>query len=666
MGGDFGLGMFGLDVLGIPGTNNQGRTDVLRPDLYAGIPNLDPGFQTLGDTSTWTPQNRNEKTVSLTANLTKFAGRHELRGGYTLFRGTLDHWQPERENPRGDINIAGEATRMVGQNDNFYNNWAALLFGYTEEVAKSMQNEMFSVYEWTHAFFVRDRWNVTDKLTFDVGLRYEYYPIMRRQNRGMEMLDLDTLEIVIGGRGPDNPATALDESREDLGVQVEKDLFAPRFGAIYRINDRTVARAGYGLAYSGEGFTRPFRGDASYPGAINREFERATDGNHNWGWRARLADGIPFIDLPPDNLVRQPLPLTSSNTRTMVPETVIRPRIHSWNVALERQLPYSLTADVAYVGNRSDGQWTNFNMNVVTEIGGQNQQLPYWSKINPLTGEPFRFTQNINAYVGFDKVRYNSLQVGISRPFRQGLLLKGHYTLARTRNFERDYTIPTPEIQARNWFNTGRTHTLAMSFVYMLPWQTGRGPGGLLRTIINDWQVNGIWQMYSGSRFSVTADDEEWDTQDNPQRADLVGPVVKLGRIGAAPQPGPDGVLGSADDIAGCLACDNPGPYYDPYAWAQPTGQRLGTSLTNQFTGPGATNLDFSIFRAVPLGGNRRLEIRFEANNVLNRPKWANPNASLNYDTFNADRTVVDPDFMVIDDTVGDMRQARIALRFSY
>jgi hypothetical protein len=98
----------------------------------------------------------------------------------------------------------------------------------------------------------------------------------------------------------------------------------------------------------------------------------------------------------------------------------------------------------------------------------------------------------------------------------------------------------------------------------------------------------------------------------------------------------------------------------------QPTGQRLGTSLTNQFIGPGATNLDFSVFRAIPLGGNRRLEIRFEASNVLNRPKWDNPNASLNYDTFNADRTAVDPDFMVIDDTVGDMRQARVAFRFSY
>jgi hypothetical protein len=578
---------------------------------------------------------------------------------------------------------------------NFYNQFAAFMFGLTRNAGKSVQNEIFSVYEQTHAFFIRDRWNATDKLTLDLGVRYEVYPIMRRANRGMEMLDLDTLEIVIGGRGPDNPATALDESSETLGVKAEKDLFAPRFGIIYRLNDKTVMRAGYGLAFSGEGFTRPFRGDASYPSALNRAFNAETDGNQNWGWLGTLEEGIPFIESPSNDLVRQPLPVDSSNTRTMVPETVVRPRIHSYNIAFERQLPYAMSVDVAYVGNRSNNHWTDFNMNASTVMGppcevapddpsdidcpdieingvsGLNALRPYVSKINPLTGQPFPSPlnrANFNAYRGFEKVRYNSLQISMRRPFRQGLQLTGAYTLSRTRNYERDFTVQ--EFDGRNWRNTGRTHVVAGSFIFMLPWQTGRGPGGWWRAVINDWQVNGIFQVYSGSRFTVEADDEELNTQGAEQTADLVGPIVKLGHIGDPPRPGPDEVFGTEDDIAGCLVCDNPGPYYDPSAWAQPTGQRLGTSVLNQFTGPGATNLDFSIFRAVPLGGNRRLEIRFEANNVLNRPKWSNPNNDVDYDTFliNPDgtRTLNDPDFMVVDGTTGSMRQARVALRFSY
>src|SRR5690606_24653487 len=79
--------------------------------------------------------------------------------------------------------------------------------------------------------------------------------------------------------------------------------------------------------------------------------------------------GIPFIELPAGDIVRQPLPVDSANTRTMVPETVIRPRIHSYNVALERQLPYSMSVDVAYVGNRSDGQWADINVNASTVMG---------------------------------------------------------------------------------------------------------------------------------------------------------------------------------------------------------------------------------------------------------------------------------------------------------
>jgi hypothetical protein len=507
--------------------------------------------------------------------------------------------------------------------------------------------------------------------------------------------------MVVGGRGPDNPATAFDESSPTLGVKAQKDLFAPRFGAIYRLNDKTVARVGYGTTISGENLSSPFKGDFSYPSALNQAWAVEQDGNQNWGWRNTLAEGIPLIQLPPENFVRIELPLDSSNTRTMVPTTVIRPKIHSYNVAFERQLPFSMSIDVAYVGNRSDGQLTDVNVNASTVMGpacavdpqnpasiscpgfsnngvsGLNSLRPYVShvdasgtrvaSINPKTGLPYPNPLNIqtfNAYTGFRKLRYNSMQISMRRPFRQGLQLTGAYTLASTRSYERTYTIP--EFADRNWRPTGRRHVFASSFIFMLPWQTGRGPGGLLRTIINDWQVNGIYQIFSGSLFTVTANATELNSQGVTQTADLVGPVVKLGHIGDAPQPGPDGTFGTADDIAGCLVCDSPGPYYDPFAWAQPRGQRLGTSTLNQFTGPMATNLDFSLFRAVPLGGNRRLEIRFEANNVLNRPQWSIPNNAIGLDTFNADRTSVDADFMVVDGTTGSMRQARIGLRFSY
>jgi hypothetical protein len=64
------------------------------------------------------------------------------------------------------------------------------------------------------------------------------------------------------------------------------------------------------------------------------------------------------------------------------------------------------------------------------------------------------------------------------------------------------------------------------------------------------------------------------------------------------------------------------------------------------------------------------VEVRVEANNVLNRPKWDTPNGGVNFDTFRTNpdgsRTIDNPDFMVVDGTTGSMRQVRVGVRFSY
>ncbi len=124
---DFGLGMMGLD-LGIPGTNDQGRNDF----RYAGMPDFRTGFTALGNTPTWSPTYRDEGTVSFSTNVTKIAGSHDFRMGYRLDYLHLDNWQPERANPRGRFDFAGNSTRTFGtgaQTSNIYNTYAAFMLG---------------------------------------------------------------------------------------------------------------------------------------------------------------------------------------------------------------------------------------------------------------------------------------------------------------------------------------------------------------------------------------------------------------------------------------------------------------------------------------------------------------------------------------------------------
>jgi hypothetical protein len=218
LGPDFNAGNYGLDVLGIPGTNDQGIGD----QRYAGYPVFTPGtFSQVGNRDGWNPIFRDERTYSLATNLSKLKGRHDLRGGYFVNFMYLDHWQPETGNPRGNFTF-NEATTQLngGQTSNFYNSYAAFLLGLVGNVNKSVQNELMTAREWQHALFFRDRWSATSKLTLDLGIRWEYYPIMHRvDGRGLDRLDLSTLEVIVAGRGG-NP--------QNNGMDAALDNFAPR------------------------------------------------------------------------------------------------------------------------------------------------------------------------------------------------------------------------------------------------------------------------------------------------------------------------------------------------------------------------------------------------------------------------------------------------------
>ena len=612
------MGMLGLG-LGIPGTNDQGRND----DRYAGLPRFNTGFSAIGDAVGFIPTTRDDGTWSGSFNVTKVAGQHEFKGGYSTTRMTLEHWNPEGANPRGQFDFATNATRTFGtgsQTGNFYNQYAGFLLGLVGTANRSIQHELFTVREWQHGLYFRDRWNVNPKLTLDLGLRWEYYPIMNRANRGMERLDLDTLEVLLGGVGG-NPTS--------VGLEAEKDHFAPRIGGVYRLNDDTVVRSGYGLAFESRPWAQNFRGHASYPLAINANFQPAASATQ-FGWFGTLDQGLPFVQGPDTSSGRVPLPNTVGMTSPSL-DAGKRPRTHSWNVAFERRLPL-VSVDLAYVGNKSVDVRQNINVNPVRTLGGGNTDRPYFASHGRQLA--------INVSTPYAKRTFHSLQVGVNRPMTKGLLLKGHYTYSRGRLLGTNYELP--EFQDRNWQRQGagaqgaagiREHNFQMAFVYQLPW-TSEGSSGFARRLVNDWQVSGIVGLLSGEPFTVTADATALNTPGNTMTADLVGEVDRIGAIGAE------------------------GFYFDPAAFAQPACTLcLGNTVLNQFTGPGVVNLDVAVLRSFPLGASRRLEARVDASNVTDTPKFGNPNS-----------TITSGDFMRVF-TLNPRyteRQVRLSLRFSF
>ena len=450
-GGDFGTN-FGSETFGLPGTNGPNP-------LQSGMPYFDPGMSTLGNNAGWTPLERHETSYTATANLTKLYGAHEIRTGFDFIRYQLNHWQPELgSGPRGNFSFSGNLTGASGYTPNLWNQYAGFLMGLDTGYGKSIQYQIMSGRENQYGTFISDRWNVSQKLTLNLGLRYEYYPLMSREDRGIEVLDIPTFNVLLGGVG---------NVPKNNGIKVSKTLFAPRLGAAYRINEKTVFRAGYGQTFDPIPWSRPLRG--FYPLTIG--YANSVPNNFD---TFALASGIPEIPLPDLSTGVVKLP-PNTLMRFPDPNNVDRGRTQQYNVTVERQLPSDITVSAAYVGTRMDGGYSDLNLNYSEPGGGETGRMLFAQA----------GTADINQWASFTKRRYNALQVAVNRPFKAGLLLKGAYTLSKAMNETDDdgwvgLSWNQPSQLSRNYALAGydRTHNFQMGFLYDLPFAKGSSQRG--------------------------------------------------------------------------------------------------------------------------------------------------------------------------------------------
>src|SRR5713101_2004797 len=255
---DFGTNI-GSDVLKIPGTNNGS-------DLRSsGIPFFAiSGYANLGNPEGWNPAFRNDWSFTTSHNLRWSHGKHQISAGTDIVHHHLNHWQPELgAGPRGEFDFGGGATALNGgPAPNQYNALAQFelgLFGELNSGAGSNigagRSETFikaTAREWQFGWFIGDRYRVTNKLTLNLGLRYEYYPLMTRQGSfTSDRSDFTTNQVLLGGIGG-NP--------DHVGVTTSKKLFAPRIGLAYQINNATVVRTGFGITVDPLPLARPLRG----------------------------------------------------------------------------------------------------------------------------------------------------------------------------------------------------------------------------------------------------------------------------------------------------------------------------------------------------------------------------------------------------------------------
>jgi hypothetical protein len=322
----------------------------------------------------------------------------------------------------------------------------------------------------------------------------------------------------------------------------------------------------------------------------------------------------------------------------------IRGKITSYNVSIQKLLPHNHSLTLGYVANRQNGITRSQNLNYGT-LGGGTASQPYVAILGT--------TSAINVQSDLGHVQYDSFQANFVRKFSNGFQYTLAYTFSKTINWWAG-SIPQPQYWALNKAvaSSNVPHLLNATFSYALPFGSGKPllQQGVLSRIAGGWQINGFLNIRHGLPFTVTSSSASLNagTGTNQQADQVKGNVATLGGIGSS------------------------AAYFDVTAFAPVTAVRFGTAGFNSLYGPGAANLDASIFREFRFRERMNLQFRAEALNATNTPHFSNPAANVSNLQLNSDGSVKNLNgFGVITSTTRtgrqyDEREIRLSARFAF
>jgi len=594
-GPDYGKNI-GLDVLRIPGTNG--------PDIrQSGFPIFNiSGYAQFGNTNNWSPVVRDDRGFTYAGNLSWTRGAHNLRFGFDFVHHQMNHWQPEIGgwSPRGRFNFVNGLTGLSGgAAPNNFNAYASFLLGLPGSMGKAYQfYDPMRTREFQQGYYIRDNWQATRKLSFNFGMRFEHFPIMHRGEFGIERWDPLTNKVLIGGRG-NNPRTA--------GTDAVPVMFGPRAGLAYRMNEKTVIRAGFGITNDPYPVSRPLR--SPFPAVLTDEYNQTNSWvSPQFGGRdLTLTTGIPTPRFPDLSSGVVDIPNTFA-TVTLQPGKYRRGYIESFNFTLERDLGDGFVLRTSYVGTRSIRQaLTNFEANAGLVPGAGANGRPFFAQYGVNANRAF--------HIPMVHQRYDAWQNNLTRRFTRGLFLTSSFTWSKTIGMNAgnsdnglSFYVPNQFSKNKSVASFDRTLTWVTAATWDLPFGKGKrfASDGLASAVFGGWTLTPNIAIYSGTPFTVGSDAASLNAPQNTQVADqITGDVRKLRGVG----------LGA--------------PFYDPSSFLAVREVRFGNMGLNSLRGPRLFGLNGGIYRAFRLSERVGLQFRGEALNLTNTPVLNNPNATV-------------------------------------
>ena len=220
-------------MLGIPNSNQE-------PESLGFPIFVINGYTGIGG-PTAIPTIRYENTFNPVLNFTKTLGRHTLKWGASLVRRQIIDFQDNSGN--GSYTFDSTFDNNPNSAGNSGNAMADFLLGVPGAVTQAFQLVWAGTRVLEFGTYAADDWKVTKRLTFNLGLRWEYLPPPVEAFNRFANLNTQTGKVLIAGYNSD----------ANVGVLAQHKMFAPRFGFAYQLDNKTVIRGGFGIFYNAAG-----------------------------------------------------------------------------------------------------------------------------------------------------------------------------------------------------------------------------------------------------------------------------------------------------------------------------------------------------------------------------------------------------------------------------
>jgi hypothetical protein len=545
-------------------------------------------------------------TYQYTDNLTVIRGRHMIKTGFQFLRQQMNVFYAGNNGRTGFIRFTGQYTQGPNANaparpTGFPE--ADFFLGFPTRLGRGLDTGTWGHRKNIVGAYFQDDWRVTDALTLNLGLRWEYhsplYEVCDRQSN----FEPFTGKFLLAGK---------DGASRGLYHGFYRD-WQPRVGFAWTpgfLGKQTVLRGAYTISSFMEGTGVNLRLPLNPPFAT--EYETIYDGQPRIG--STLDQGL--------TVLRALDPIAGSNIRLWDPHT--RPaNSQQWSFLIERQIPGNNVLSVGYLGQHGTHlivPMPYFQRRLLP--GGRIEPSPY------LRGNPdlARIAQ-ISGTEANGNQRYDSLQASLRRRLSGGLEYQVSYTFSKGMSDAVGFFGEGGQAanQSAYWQNLydqraewaptyfDAAHIFVYSAVWELPVGRNKRLGAAwnraLDTVLGDWQLSGILNLRGGFPLTITALDRSGTGSRGP-RADRVADGKGKREVG----PGR--------------------AWLDTAAFRQPVAGTHGSSGSGVVRGPGYKNFDLSLQKSIPITESKRFEFRAEFFNLTNTVEFNAPVVSVQSATF--------------------------------